>query len=192
MDCTAATIGFIASALSVWWCRLPWPFTNAPACCHRREKMHSAATIAGMAFGNGMLGICHSMAHKLGSRFHVPHGLVGGWLCCTAPRPGPCRVLGRWRQPWAGGHHAGYSAPHALPPLLPCPFLPQSNALLISYVIRFNATDRPPKQAAFPQVLSAAVAVWKALGEGWVLWQALLRSWGGHRRREGGPAISCR
>ncbi len=66
-----------------------------------REQMHNAATIAGMAFANAFLGICHSMAHKIGSEFKLAHGLA--------------------------------------------------NALLISYVIRYNATDNPTKQAAFPQ-----------------------------------------
>lgn len=66
-----------------------------------REKVHYAATMAGMAFANAFLGICHSLAHKLGSTFHVPHGLA--------------------------------------------------NALLISHVIRYNATDVPFKQAIFPQ-----------------------------------------
>ncbi|MTI12302.1 bifunctional acetaldehyde-CoA/alcohol dehydrogenase [Sansalvadorimonas verongulae] len=66
-----------------------------------REQMHNAATIAGMGFANAFLGICHSMAHKIGSEFHLAHGLA--------------------------------------------------NALLISYVIRYNATDNPTKQAAFPQ-----------------------------------------
>ena len=66
-----------------------------------REKVHYAATIAGMAFANAFLGMCHSMAHKLGAMFHVPHGLA--------------------------------------------------NALLINQVIKFNATDKPAKQTAFPQ-----------------------------------------
>ena len=45
-----------------------------------REKMHYAATIAGMAFANAFLGLCHSMAHKLGAMFHVPHGVANALL----------------------------------------------------------------------------------------------------------------
>jgi len=66
-----------------------------------RERVHSAATLAGIAFANAFLGVCHSMAHKLGAEFHLAHGLA--------------------------------------------------NALLISNVIRYNATDIPTKQAAFSQ-----------------------------------------
>ena len=66
-----------------------------------REKVHYAATIAGMAFANAFLGVCHSMAHKLGAMFNIPHGMA--------------------------------------------------NALLINQVVKFNATDKPTKQAAFPQ-----------------------------------------
>lgn len=66
-----------------------------------REKMHYASTLAGMAFANSFLGICHSMAHKLGSAFNIPHGIA--------------------------------------------------NALLINQVIKYNATDCPSKQCAFPQ-----------------------------------------
>ena len=45
-----------------------------------REKMHYAATIAGMAFANSFLGVCHSMAHKLGAAFNLPHGIANAVL----------------------------------------------------------------------------------------------------------------
>ncbi|MBR6126381.1 bifunctional acetaldehyde-CoA/alcohol dehydrogenase [bacterium] len=66
-----------------------------------REKMHYAATIAGMSFANAFLGLCHSMAHKLGAMYNIPHGVA--------------------------------------------------NALLIRQIIKYNSTDKPAKQAIFPQ-----------------------------------------
>ena len=51
-----------------------------------REKMHHAATIAGMAFANSFLGLCHSMAHKLGAAFNIPHGVANALLICQVIR----------------------------------------------------------------------------------------------------------
>lgn len=53
---------------------------NNPTDEKAREKMHHASTIAGMAFANAFLGLCHSMAHKLGAEYHVPHGLANALL----------------------------------------------------------------------------------------------------------------
>lgn len=56
--------------------------TNAKA----REKMAHASALAGIAFANAFLGVCHSMAHKLGSMHHVTHGTANGMLLCEVIR----------------------------------------------------------------------------------------------------------
>ncbi len=58
---------------------LPKSYAN-PSDERAREKVHHAATIAGMAFANAFLGLCHSMAHKLGAEFHIAHGLANALL----------------------------------------------------------------------------------------------------------------
>ncbi|MBI9021139.1 MAG: bifunctional acetaldehyde-CoA/alcohol dehydrogenase [Verrucomicrobia bacterium] len=45
-----------------------------------REKVHYAATLAGMSFANAFLGICHSLAHKLGAAYHLPHGMANALM----------------------------------------------------------------------------------------------------------------
>lgn len=59
---------------------LPSAYKNGANDPKAREKVHYAATMAGMAFANSFLGICHSMAHQLGGVFHVPHGLANALM----------------------------------------------------------------------------------------------------------------
>ncbi len=59
---------------------LPRCVKNGKNDLEAREKMHNASTMAGMAFANAFLGMCHSMAHKVGGMFHVPHGRANAIL----------------------------------------------------------------------------------------------------------------
>ena len=59
---------------------LPRAYDNGPNDPIAREKMADAATIAGIAFANAFLGVCHSMAHKLGAYHHLPHGIANAVL----------------------------------------------------------------------------------------------------------------
>ena len=90
-------------------------FTYLPACYDNglnepvaREKMANASTMAGMAFANAFLGVCHSMAHKLGAFHHLPHGVANAVLLTdvmrynAAPRP---QKMGTFSQ---------YAYPHTL------------------------------------------------------------------------------
>lgn len=59
---------------------LPSAYTNGAMDPIAREKMADASTMAGMAFANAFLGVCHSMAHKLGAFHHIPHGVANALL----------------------------------------------------------------------------------------------------------------
>lgn len=77
---TEYTNGLALEAIRLIFKYLPQAYNEGPSNITAREKMAHASTIAGMAFANAFLGICHSMAHKLGSMHHVPHGIANGIL----------------------------------------------------------------------------------------------------------------
>jgi len=83
---TEYTNALAKEAMRLLFKYLPRAYEHGGADPLAREKVHNAATIAGMAFANAFLGICHSMAHKLGAAFHLPHGLANALLICDVIR----------------------------------------------------------------------------------------------------------
>ena len=119
MMATEYTDGLAIEALKNIFEYLPRAYDNGPNDPVAREKMANAATMAGMAFANAFLGVCHSMAHKLGAFHHLPHGVA--------------------------------------------------NALMIDYVLEFNAAEVPTKMGTFsqydhPHTLARYAEVADALG----------------------------
>ena len=86
---------------------LPRCYDNGPNDPEAREKMANASTMAGMAFANAFLGVCHSMAHKLGAYHHLPHGVANALLIELVMRynadPAPVKM----------GTFSQYPYPHA-------------------------------------------------------------------------------
>ncbi len=119
MMATEFTDGLAIEALKNIFEYLPRAYDNGQNDPVAREKMANAATMAGMAFANAFLGVCHSMAHKLGAYHHLPHGVA--------------------------------------------------NALMIDYVLEFNAAEVPAKMGTFsqydyPKTLRRYAEVAEALG----------------------------
>ena len=98
---TEYTDGLALQAMKSIFAYLPSAYENGANDPIAREKMATASTMAGMAFANAFLGVCHSMAHKLGAYHHIAHGVA--------------------------------------------------NALLITYIMRYNADPVPPKMGTFSQ-----------------------------------------
>ena len=80
MLATDYTDGLALRALKVIFEYLPRAYDNGQTDVEAREKMANAATMAGMAFANAFLGVCHSMAHKLGAFHHLPHGVANALM----------------------------------------------------------------------------------------------------------------
>ena len=77
---TDYTDGLALKALKTIFEYLPRAYENGQTDVEAREKMANAATMAGMAFANAFLGVCHSMAHKLGAFHHLPHGVANALM----------------------------------------------------------------------------------------------------------------
>ncbi len=80
MMATDYTDGLALKALKTIFEYLPRAYENGQTDVAAREKMANAATMAGMAFANAFLGVCHSMAHKLGAFHHLPHGVANALM----------------------------------------------------------------------------------------------------------------
>jgi acetaldehyde dehydrogenase/alcohol dehydrogenase len=77
---TDYTNGLALEAIYLLNAYLPRAFDKGRGDILAREKVANAATMAGIAFANAFLGVCHSMAHKLGARWHLPHGMANSLL----------------------------------------------------------------------------------------------------------------
>ena len=77
---TNYTDGLAKESLKMIFRYLPDAYNNGPNDPVAREMMGNAATMAGMAFANAFLGVCHSMAHKLGAFHHLPHGIANALM----------------------------------------------------------------------------------------------------------------
>lgn len=80
MLATDYTDALALKALKIIFHYLPRAYENGETDVEAREKMANAATMAGMAFANAFLGVCHSMAHKLGAFHHLPHGVANALM----------------------------------------------------------------------------------------------------------------
>ena len=80
MLATDYTDGLALKSLKILFEYLPKAYENGANDPIAREKMANAATMAGMAFANAFLGVCHSMAHKLGAFHHLPHGVANALM----------------------------------------------------------------------------------------------------------------
>ena len=83
---TEYTDGLALQAMKSIFDYLPSAYENGANDPIAREKMATASTMAGMAFANAFLGVCHSMAHKLGAYHHIPHGVANALLITDVMR----------------------------------------------------------------------------------------------------------
>ena len=108
MMATGYTDGLAIQALKTIFRFLPRAYDDGPNDVEAREQMANAATMAGMAFANAFLGVCHSMAHKLGAFHHLPHGLANALMIDHVLRYNASEV------PTKMGTFPQYAYPHTL------------------------------------------------------------------------------
>lgn len=105
---TDYTDGIALQSLKIIFEYLPRAYDNGLNDIVAREKMANAATLAGMAFANAFLGVCHSMAHKLGAFYHLPHGVANALMIDEVLRFNASEV------PTKMGTFSQYDHPHTL------------------------------------------------------------------------------
>ena len=105
---TPYTDGLALQAMKIIFEYLPSAYENGANDPIAREKMANASTMAGMAFANAFLGVCHSMAHKLGAYHHIPHGIANALLISHVMRFNAVPV------PPKMGTFSQYAYPHTL------------------------------------------------------------------------------
>ena len=108
MMATDYTDGLALKALKIIFEYLPRAYENGQNDSEAREKMANAATMAGMAFANAFLGVCHSMAHKLGAFHHLPHGVANALMLEEVLR------FNASENPTKMGTFSQYDHPHTL------------------------------------------------------------------------------
>ena len=108
MLATPYTDGQALVALKLIFEYLPRAYNNGAADAEAREKMADASTMAGIAFANAFLGVCHSMAHKLGAFHHLPHGIANALLISEVMRFNAAEC------PRKMGTFSQYAYPHTL------------------------------------------------------------------------------
>ncbi|MEE0842581.1 MAG: bifunctional acetaldehyde-CoA/alcohol dehydrogenase [Christensenellales bacterium] len=108
MMATDYTDGLALRSLQMIFKYLPRAYDNGANDPEAREKMANAATMAGMAFANAFLGVCHSMAHKLGAFHHLPHGVANALMIDEVLRFNAAEV------PTKMGTFPQYDHPHTL------------------------------------------------------------------------------
>lgn len=108
MLATDYTDGLALKALKIIFEYLPRAYENGKNDPVAREKMANGAAIAGMAFANAFLGVCHSMAHKLGAFHHLPHGVANALMIDEVLQFNAAEV------PTKMGTFSQYDHPHTL------------------------------------------------------------------------------